>query len=161
MCFMCDIKKRMAGGGGDAEGGFQFPGIPGMSFEVVDLRKQREEQRELKARTLDAVRAHAGDRAWVHGFLFRFCLDREQLIEMAESLGVDPAPFVAVDPDGAESIKDWPAVYEAVVDAATPSFEKHCQAPRAEAADSFSDLITVLCGKALDAEQRWIDSMRN
>ncbi len=30
MCFMCDIKKRMAGGGGDAEGGFQFPGPLGL-----------------------------------------------------------------------------------------------------------------------------------
>lgn len=153
MCIMCTITEAMQGGGSGP--------FPGMEFEVVDLRKRAEEKRELARTTLEAVRENAGNRDWVHGFLFRFGLDREQLIDMAEKLGVRPDPFVATDPDGVESISDWKGVYEAVVTAATASFEKHCHSPRTERVDAFADLITVLCGKALDSEQRWIDSMRN
>ena len=44
----------------------------------------------LTADVLDAVKAHAGSREWVHGFLFRWGLDNDRLIEAGPRPGPEP-----------------------------------------------------------------------
>ena len=110
---------------------------------------------------LDAVKAHAGSREWVHGFLFRWGLDKDRLIELARDLDLSPQQFVKLGDDGVPAIGDWRAVYEAVIDRATVAFDQHMNDPRAAAARNLDDLLTVLCGKPTDAGQAWIADMRN
>jgi hypothetical protein len=110
---------------------------------------------------VDTIIAHAGSREWIHGFLFRWCQDRENLIELARDLGVSPAPFVQRDEHNIPSIGDWSAVYEAVVDRAVVEFEKNMHNPRAKAARRFGDLLTIPCGQPTDAESAWLADLKN
>jgi hypothetical protein len=160
MCVLCQIREQIRGAMGDGLG-VEFEVVGPLAGRHAPDSDRADRVADLCTRTLDAVKAHAGDRSWVHGLLFRYCLDRESLIELARDLGISPRPFAAVGDDGVTKIADWNAVYEAVVDRATEEFPKHMNNPRAAAARRFSDLLTVLCGQPTDAESAWLAELRN